>query len=113
MKPDMRVDIAGIPLQTPVLGASGTFGYGVEFEDIVSLDRIGGFVTKGLSPAPMAGNRAPRMLETASGMINAIGLQNMGVDAFVTQKLQSFSQSPPLARSSQTFSATGWKTIWP
>ena len=95
MKPDMHVTVAGVPLQTPVLAASGTFGYGVEFEDIVHLDRIGGFVTKGLSTLPMPGNAAPRMIETASGMINAIGLQNMGVDAYVTQKLQAFSRNPP------------------
>ena len=95
MKPDMRVSLAGIPLQTPVLGASGTFGYGVEFEDIVRLDRIGGFVTKGLSREPMAGNAAPRLIETAAGMINAIGLQNVGVDAFVSQKLRAFSHNPP------------------
>ena len=95
MKPDMRVTVAGIPLQTPVLAASGTFGYGVEFEDILHLDRIGGFVTKGLSVAPMAGNPAPRMIETSAGMINAIGLQNVGVDVYVTQKLQAFSHNPP------------------
>ncbi len=95
MKPDMRVHVAGIPLQTPVLAASGTFGYGVEFEDIVHLDRVGGFVTKGLSREPMAGNAAPRLIETAAGMINAVGLQNVGVDTFVTQKLQAFSHNPP------------------
>ncbi len=95
MKPDMRVRVAGIPLHTPVLAASGTFGYGVEFEDILALERIGGFVSKGLSRLPMPGNAAPRLIETASGMINAVGLQNVGVDAFVTQKLQSFSRNPP------------------
>ncbi len=95
MKSDMHVKVAGIALQNPVLGASGTFGYGVEFEDIIRLDRIGGFVSKGLSVAPMAGNAAPRMIETTAGMINAIGLQNVGVDAFVTQKLQGFSHNPP------------------
>lgn len=91
----MRVRFAGVPLQSPVLAASGTFGYGVEFEDIVRLDRIGGFVTKGLSTLPMPGNAAPRIIETAAGMINAIGLQNVGVDAYVTQKLQAFSHFPP------------------
>ncbi len=95
MKPNMHVKVAGIPLQTPVLAASGTFGYGVEFEDILALDRIGGFVTKGLSRLPMPGNKAPRLIETSAGMINAIGLQNVGVDAFVTQKLQAFSHNPP------------------
>jgi dihydroorotate dehydrogenase (NAD+) catalytic subunit len=85
--PDMRVTIAGVEFSSPVIAASGTFGYGVEFEDIISLDRIGGFVTKGLSRAPMAGNPSPRIIETAAGMINAIGLQNMGVCPFIAEKL--------------------------
>jgi dihydroorotate dehydrogenase (NAD+) catalytic subunit len=83
----MRVTIAGVQLASPVIAASGTFGYGVEFEEIVSLERIGAFVTKGLSKEPMAGNPTPRIIETAAGMMNAIGLQNMGVRAFVEQKM--------------------------
>jgi dihydroorotate dehydrogenase (NAD+) catalytic subunit len=83
----MRVSVAGVEFRSPVIAASGTFGYGVEFEDVVSLDRIGGFVTKGLSREPMIGNPTPRIIETAAGMINAIGLQNMGVRAFVAEKL--------------------------
>jgi dihydroorotate dehydrogenase (NAD+) catalytic subunit len=83
----MRVSVAGVEFRSPVIAASGTFGYGVEFEDVVSLDRIGGFVTKGLSREPMIGNPTPRIIETAAGMINAIGLQNMGVRAFVGEKL--------------------------
>ena len=83
----MRVSVAGVELRSPVIAASGTFGYGVEFEEIVSLDRIGAFVTKGLSREPMAGNAAPRIIETAAGMMNAIGLQNMGVRAFIAEKL--------------------------
>jgi dihydroorotate dehydrogenase (NAD+) catalytic subunit len=85
--PDMRVTVAGVQFRSPVIAASGTFGYGVEFEEIVSLERIGGFVTKGLSREPMTGNPAPRIIETAAGMMNAIGLQNMGVRAFIDQKL--------------------------
>ena len=85
--PDMRVTIAGVEFRSPVIAASGTFGYGVEFEDIVSLDKIGGFVTKGLSKEPMAGNPSPRIIETAAGMMNAIGLQNMGVQGFIAEKL--------------------------
>ncbi len=85
--PDMRVTIAGVELCSPVIAASGTFGYGIEFEDILSLDRIGAFVTKGLSREPMAGNPSPRIIETAAGMMNAIGLQNMGVHAFIAEKL--------------------------
>ncbi|HZY63832.1 MAG TPA: dihydroorotate dehydrogenase [Edaphobacter sp.] len=85
--PDMRVTVAGIELRSPVIAASGTFGYGLEFEEIVSLDRIGALVTKGLSREPMAGNPAPRLIETPAGMINAIGLQNVGVQAFLAEKL--------------------------
>lgn len=85
--PDMRVTVAGVEFRSPVIAASGTFGYGVEFEEIVSLEKIGGFVTKGLSREPMKGNAAPRMIETAAGMMNAIGLQNMGVRAFIAEKL--------------------------
>ena len=86
-KPDMRVTLAGVELRSPVIAASGTFGYGVEFEEIVSLDRIGAFVTKGLSREPMAGNPSPRIIETPAGMMNAVGLQNIGVRAFVAEKM--------------------------
>src|SRR5207253_477324 len=67
--------------------ASGTFAYGVEFEDIVHLGRLGGIVVKGLSREPMAGNPPPRLYETAAGMLNAIGLQNIGARAFIEEKL--------------------------
>ena len=93
-KPDLRVRFCGMELRNPVIAASGTFGYGVEFEDIVSLDKIGAFVTKGLSRAPMAGNAPPRLIETAAGMLNAIGLQNMGVAAFVEQKVAAIQRLP-------------------
>ena len=86
-KPEMSVSFAGLHLRTPLLAASGTFGYGIEFEDVVALDKIGGFVTKGLSKEPMAGNPTPRLYETAAGMLNAIGLQNIGARAFVQEKL--------------------------
>ena len=84
---DMSVNVAGIELKNPVIAASGTFGYGVEFEDIVTLDRLGGFVVKGLSREPMPGNPPPRLFETAAGMLNAIGLQNIGARAFLEEKL--------------------------
>jgi dihydroorotate dehydrogenase (NAD+) catalytic subunit len=84
---DMSVNVAGIVLKNPILAASGTFGYGIEFEDIVSLDKLGGFVVKGLSREPMMGNPAPRLFETAAGMLNAIGLQNIGARAFIEEKL--------------------------
>jgi dihydroorotate dehydrogenase (NAD+) catalytic subunit len=88
----MKVSVAGVELRSPVIAASGTFGYGVEFEELVSLDRIGAFVTKGLSKEPMPGNPTPRIIETAAGMINAIGLQNMGVRPFVEEKLPKLLQ---------------------
>lgn len=84
---DLGVTFCGIKLKNPIIAAAGTFGYGVEFEDIVALDRLGGFVTKGLSREPMAGNPPPRLYETAAGMLNAIGLQNIGAIAFVQEKL--------------------------
>ena len=90
----MRVVVAGVELCSPVIAASGTFGYGVEFEEIVSFPRIGAFVTKGLSREPMAGNAMPRIIETAAGMMNAIGLQNMGVRAFAEEKMPKLRAIP-------------------
>ena len=85
--PDMSVSFAGISLKNPIIAASGTFGYGVEFEDVVHLAKLGGFVVKGLSKEPMIGNPPPRLWETAAGMLNAIGLQNIGAQAFLGEKL--------------------------
>src|SRR5499427_3780991 len=85
--PDLHVRFAGIELKNPVIAASGTFAYGVEFEDVVHLERLGGFVVKGLSREPMIGNPPPRLYETAAGMLNAIGLQNIGARAFLEEKL--------------------------
>jgi dihydroorotate dehydrogenase (NAD+) catalytic subunit len=85
--PDMSVGFAGLNFKNPVIAASGTFGYGVEFEDVVALEKLGGFVVKGLSREPMAGNPPPRVFETAAGMLNSIGLQNIGARAFVSEKL--------------------------
>ena len=84
---DLSVRFCGIQLKNPVIGASGTFGYGLEFEDVVHLDKLGGFVVKGLSREPMTGNPPPRLYETAAGMLNAIGLQNIGARAFIEEKL--------------------------
>ena len=84
---DLAVNVAGIEFKNPILAAAGSFGYGVEFEDVVTLSRLGGFVTKGLSREPMAGNPPPRLFETAAGMLNAIGLQNIGARAFLDEKL--------------------------
>jgi dihydroorotate dehydrogenase (NAD+) catalytic subunit len=90
----MRVTFAGLELVNPVIAASGTFGYGIEFEEIVALERIGGFVSKGISLEPMAGHAAPRIVQTAAGMLNAIGLQNVGVEEFLAKKLPPLSRYP-------------------
>ena len=87
MKPDMTVNLAGIPLRNPVMTASGTFGYGEEFAEYVNLESIGALVTKGLSLKPRAGNPTPRIVETPGGMLNAIGLQNVGIEAFIAKKV--------------------------
>jgi len=90
----MKVQFAGIELTNPVIAASGTFGYGIEFEEIVSLERIGAFVSKGISLEPMMGHPAPRILQTAAGMLNAIGLQNIGVAEFIEKKLPPLKKYP-------------------
>src|SRR5437899_4783287 len=84
--------LCGIRLRNPIIAASGTFAYGVEFEKLVDLNALGGLVVKGLSREPIEGNAPPRIYETDAGMINSIGLQNIGVRAFVREKL------PALAR---------------
>jgi dihydroorotate dehydrogenase (NAD+) catalytic subunit len=84
---DLTVHVGAVRLRNPILAASGTFGYGVEFAHLVDLNRLGGLVVKGLSREPMEGAPAPRLCETPSGMLNAVGLQNIGVRAFVAEKL--------------------------
>ena len=79
--------ICGVELQNPIIAASGTFGYGVEFESVADLDAIGGIVVKGLSREPIRGNPPPRLWETESGMINSVGLQNIGARTFVQEKM--------------------------
>ena len=86
-RPDMSVEIAGIKLRNPVMPASGTFGYGEEYTPFIDMEKIGEIVTKGLSLKPKAGNPTPRIAETVSGMLNAIGLQNVGIDAFIQHKM--------------------------
>lgn len=83
----MAVQLGPLSLKNPILTASGTFGYGLEFTDFVDLGALGGICTKGLSLAPHAGNEPPRICETPAGMLNAIGLQNVGIEAFVSEKL--------------------------
>jgi dihydroorotate dehydrogenase (NAD+) catalytic subunit len=84
---DLRVSVGTLCLKNPIIAACGTFGYGLEFAHLADLNKLGGIVVKGLSLEPMAGAPSPRMCETASGMVNAIGLQNIGVRAFVAEKL--------------------------
>jgi len=87
MKPDMTVDISGMILKNPVMTASGTFGYGEEYDPYVDIGRLGAIVVKGLSPRPKEGNPPPRIMETAAGMLNAVGLENVGISTFVDTKL--------------------------
>jgi dihydroorotate dehydrogenase (NAD+) catalytic subunit len=84
---DLSIEISGLRLKNPVLTASGTFGYGIEFAEFFDLSKLGGFCTKGLSLAPMAGNPPGRIAETPSGMLNAIGLENIGTEEFIKEKL--------------------------
>jgi dihydroorotate dehydrogenase (NAD+) catalytic subunit len=92
MTPDLGTALCGIALRNPVLAASGTFAYGVEFEELVDLNALGGFVVKGLSREPIEGNPPPRVYESEAGMINSIGLQNIGVRAFVHDKLPALGR---------------------
>ena len=84
---DLSVDLGGLRLINPVIAASGTFGYGLEYSSLVDLNGLGAFSTKGLSLKPKIGNPVPRVIETSSGMLNSIGLENIGIDAFLTEKL--------------------------
>jgi dihydroorotate dehydrogenase (NAD+) catalytic subunit len=94
---DLRVQVGSLFLRNPIIAASGTFGYGIEFAHLVNLSRLGALVVKGLSIEPKAGNPSPRMCETPGGMLNSIGLQNIGVRAFIAQKLPDLrSQNVPI-----------------
>ena len=104
--PRMSVTVAGIQLKNPVIAASGTFGYGIEFEDVVHLDKLGGFVVKGLSREPMAGHPPPRLYETAAGMLNAIGLQNIGARAFIQEKLPALRRKRNIVIFANVFGYT-------
>ena len=92
LRPNLEVEIAGIKFKNPVMPASGTFGYGQEYAPYLDLNQLGAIVTKGLSLNPKAGNNTPRTCETVSGMLNAIGLQNVGVDAFIHDKMPFLEQ---------------------
>ena len=96
-EPDLQVAIGELLLANPVMTASGTFGYGQEFASLLDLNQLGAIVVKGLSLAPTVGNPPPRIVETASGMLNAIGLENLGVEAFIQSKLPFLERlKPPL-----------------
>ena len=104
--PHLAVDVGGgLTLRNPVIAASGTFGYGVEFAGVVDLAALGAIVVKGLSLEPSAGHPAPRLIETAAGMMNAIGLQNIGVRAFIETKL------PALRRYGTPIVANCWGNV--
>ena len=103
---DLSVSVAGIPLKNPIIAASGTFGYGVEFEDVVHLTKLGGFVVKGLSREPMIGNPPPRLWETAAGMLNSIGLQNIGASAFLREKLPKLQRMKNIVVLANVFGYT-------
>jgi dihydroorotate dehydrogenase (NAD+) catalytic subunit len=93
MSSRLATSVCGVSLKNPVLAASGTYAYGIEFKGLADLRELGGIVVKGLSREPMEGNRAPRIYETSSGMLNSIGLQNIGVRAFVRDKLPALRQT--------------------
>jgi dihydroorotate dehydrogenase (NAD+) catalytic subunit len=103
---DLSVSFAGISLKNPIVAASGTFGYGVEFEDVVHLGKLGGFVVKGLSREAMIGNPPPRLWETAAGMLNAVGLQNIGATAFLEEKLPKLRQMKDIVVFANVFGYT-------
>jgi len=95
--PDLKVNLGGIELQNPVITASGTFGYAREFEAFVDLNRLGAIIVKGLSLQPTKGNPPPRIVETPCGMLNAIGLENVGIEVFASHKLPFLKTlSPPI-----------------
>ena len=88
MSVDLSVDIAGVSFKNPVMDASGTFGSGMEYSEFFDLNKLGAVVTKGVSDSPWEGNQTPRIAETPSGMMNAIGLQNPGIDVFIERDLR-------------------------
>ena len=92
--PKLGVTLGGLNLKNPVMTASGTFGYGREFESLIDLDRLGAIIVKGLSLTPSRGNPPPRIAETSCGMLNAIGLENIGVDAFIADILAGNPEHP-------------------
>lgn len=101
----LAVDFAGIRLKTPVMGASGTFGFGIEYKDFLDLSRVGAIISKGLTPLPRSGNSGVRVAETPGGMLNCIGLENPGIDAFLRDILPRVRQEAPDTPFIANFSA--------
>lgn len=101
----LAVDFAGIRLKTPVMGASGTFGFGIEYKDFLDLSRVGAIISKGLTPLPRPGNSGVRVAETPGGMLNCIGLENPGIDAFLRDILPRVRQEAPDTPFIANFSA--------
>ncbi|MGM0494273.1 MAG: dihydroorotate dehydrogenase [Armatimonadota bacterium] len=96
-RPDLSVEIAGLTLQNPIMSASGTFGYGMEYEEYIDLSKLGAIVTKAVTLEPREGNPPPRVRETPAGMLNAIGLQNPGANVFIREKLPELRDfGPPI-----------------
>src|SRR5262245_31127066 len=94
--PDLSVSLGPLKLKTPFIAASGTFGYGSEYSPIVDLSNLGAVVTKSLSVKPREGNPAPRIWETPAGMLNAIGLENCGLEAFIAGRVPELAKLPTL-----------------
>ena len=101
----LATDFAGIKMATPVMGASGTFGFGIEYSDFLDLKKVGAIISKGITPVPRAGNDGVRIAETPSGMLNCIGLENPGIDRFLSDVLPRVRQQAPDTAFIANFSA--------
>ena len=101
----LATDFAGIKMATPVMGASGTFGFGIEYSDFLDLKKVGAIISKGITPVPRAGNDGVRIAETPSGMLNCIGLENPGIDGFLSDVLPRVRQQAPDTAFIANFSA--------
>ena len=101
----IATDFAGIKMKTPVMGASGTFGFGLEYKDFLDLKQVGAIISKGITPLPRAGNEGVRIAETPSGMLNCIGLENPGIDKFLSDILPKVRQEAPDTTFIANFSA--------
>lgn len=110
---DLKVTVAGVELKNPVITASGSFGFGREYAEFYPLSRLGGISCKGLTLLPRQGNPPPRIAETPSGMLNAVGLQNPGVDAFLRDELpwlkEQASSSSPTSPATRPRTTAGWR----